>query len=184
MMIKTRNLMGEQFGFRQRALGYRVENRCPQPVRRGGGEFLEKIGKCFLHARRILDFYSRHLQSQNGKTHRHAMVVVGFDLRAVQFRRINRERIAFFDDFRAAFGEFGSQGDDAFAFLDAEAGEIRKSQKRLTHADVCSFMRRNDDRLGTATVTGPGLSTSTPKTRINISATFERGRIAWCCWSW
>ena len=29
-----------------------------------------------------------------------------------------------------------------------------------------------------------GLSERIPKTRMNTSATRERGRIAWCCWSW
>ena len=52
------------------------------------------------------------------------MVVVGFDLRAVEFGGINRQRIAFLDDLRAALGQLGAQGDDALAFLDAQAAEV------------------------------------------------------------
>jgi len=60
------------------------------------------------------------------------MVVVSFDFRAVKvfrLRRINRQRIAFFNDFRAAFGQFCSQGDNALAFLDAQTAEVGEFDK-------------------------------------------------------
>ena len=41
-------------------------------------------------------------------------------------RRINRQRVAFLDHFRAAFGQFGAQGHDALAFLHAQAAEVGK----------------------------------------------------------
>ena len=104
---------------------------APRPCGGNAASFWKKFGKRFFHARRILDFYSGNFQSQNRKTHRHAMIVVGFDFRAVKFRGINRQRVAFFDDFCAAFGEFRSQGDNAFAFLDAKAAEIGESNCKI-----------------------------------------------------
>ena len=97
---------------------------APKPLRRRRGQFLEKIRERLLHARGILDFDARHFQSQNRKTHRHAMVVVGLNLRAVKLRGINRQRVAFLDHLRAALGQFRAQGDDALAFLDAQAAKV------------------------------------------------------------
>jgi len=93
----------KQFIMRERA-SRRIQNRRAEAVGRGGGKFLEEIGERFLHARGVFKFNPGNFQSQNGKTHRHAMVVVGFDFGAVQFRGINGQRIAFLDDLRAAFG--------------------------------------------------------------------------------
>ncbi len=64
---------------------------APRPAGRRRGQLLEKIGKCLLHAGGILDANAWNFQSQDGKTHRHAMIVVGFDFRPVQLSR-RRER--------------------------------------------------------------------------------------------
>ena len=104
----------------------RIQNRRAQAVRRRRGQFLEKIRERLLHAGGIFNFYAGNFQSQNRKTHRHAMVVVGFNLRAVQRRRTNRQRIAFLDHFRAALGQFRPQRDDALGFLDTQAAKVGK----------------------------------------------------------
>ena len=109
---------------RQLPSGLCIQNRRAQSVRWRRGKFLEKVRERFLHARGVDKFYAGNFQSQNRKTHRHAMIVVGFNLRAVKRRRINCERITFFDDLRAALGQLGSQRDDAFTFLDTEASEV------------------------------------------------------------
>jgi len=77
-------------------------------VRRHGGQFLKKVGKCLLHARRILDFDPRNFQSQNREAHRHAMVVVGFDFGAVRTCRLRSDGqcIALFENFDTAFRQF------------------------------------------------------------------------------
>ena len=54
------------------------------------------------------------------------MVVVSFDLRAVKLRRINRQRVAFLDHFRAAFGQFRPQRDDTLGFLKAQSAKVSK----------------------------------------------------------
>ncbi len=102
----------------------RIQNGRAQSVRRGGGQLLEEIRERLFHARGILDFDARNFQSQNGEAHRHAMVVVGLNLRAVQLGREDFQRVAGLDDLRAALGQLGAQGDDAFAFLDAQAAEV------------------------------------------------------------
>ena len=63
----------------------RIQNRRAEAVGRGGGEFLKEIGERFLHARGVFKFNSRNFQSQNCKTHGHAVVIVGFNFCAVQF---------------------------------------------------------------------------------------------------
>ena len=96
-------------------------------MRRCGGQFLEKIRERLFHACGILDFDAGHFQSQNRKTHRHAVIVIGFNLGAVQIfqlGRINRQRIAFFHHFRAALGQLRPQRKNTFAFLHAQAAEV------------------------------------------------------------
>ena len=78
-------------------------------MRRWRGQLLEKIRERFLHARGIINFYAGNFQSQNGKTHGHAMVIVGCYLRAVQFSRlgwINRQGITVLDNCCAALGQW------------------------------------------------------------------------------
>ncbi len=91
------------------------------------GQFLEKIRERLFDAGRIFKFYARHFQSQNRKTHRHAMIIVSLDLCAVQFTGlgwINHQRVAFLDDFGTALGQLRPQRNDALAFLHAQPAEV------------------------------------------------------------
>ena len=63
---------------------------APRPRARHG-QLLKEVRKRLFYARRILDFYARNFQSQNRKTHGHAMVIVGLDLGAVEFGWIDFE---------------------------------------------------------------------------------------------
>ena len=54
------------------------------------------------------------------------MIVVGLNLRAVQWRRPDRQRVAFLDDACAALGQLRPQRDDALTFLDAQPAKIGK----------------------------------------------------------
>src|SRR4051812_19710053 len=112
------------------------ENRRAETVRRQGSKFLKEIRERFFHALRIFDFYSRNFQSQNRKTHRHAMVIVSLDFGAVQLGGINGECIAFFDDLRTAFGQFRPEGNDALALLDAETAELGKANRPVALGSV------------------------------------------------
>ena len=96
-------------------------------MRRLRGQLLKKIRERLLHAGGIFNFYAGNFQSQDRKTHRHAMVAVGFDLRAVQRRRPDRQRVAFLDHFRAALGQLRPQRDDALGFLDAQSAKVGKA---------------------------------------------------------
>src|SRR5206468_8884530 len=89
--------------------------------------FLEKVREGLLHARRILDFDAGNFQPQNGKAHRHAVVVVGLDGRAVKLRREYFQRVSRFDDFGAALGQFGAQRNNALALLDTETAEVSEA---------------------------------------------------------
>ena len=87
---------------------------------------MEKVGECFFHASGILDANPRHFQPQNGKAHRHAVIIVRFDVRAVEFRREHFERIAILNHRGATFGQFVAQRCYALAFLDTQAAQIRE----------------------------------------------------------
>ena len=107
-----------------------VENRDAHPaVFRLSRKLLEEVRERLLHAGGILDFDAGHLQAENGEAHRHAMVVVGFDFRAVQRRREDRERVALLDDFRAALGQFRPQRDHALALLHTQAAEVGELER-------------------------------------------------------
>jgi len=103
-----------------------------QAGRRSGGEFLEKIGEGLFHTDGIFNPDAGDFQGQGGETHGHAMVIVGFDLGAVQGGGVDGEGIALLDHFRAALGQFGTEGDDTLAFLDAEATEVGKTEQPKT----------------------------------------------------
>ena len=122
MCSLVKGLLGKQFLPGERA-PVPVENPRPQTVRRRGGQLLEEIRKRLLHAARILDLYPGNFQSKNGKTHGHAMVVVGLDFRPMELGRENRQRVAFLDHLRAAFGQLGAQGKNTLGFLDAETSQ-------------------------------------------------------------
>ena len=88
------NSTGKQIVHAQPLPGAGVANRRAQSAWRGRGQLLEKVGKRFFHAGRILYFNAGHFQSQNGETHGHPMVVVTLDGGAVELGRIHRERVA------------------------------------------------------------------------------------------
>ncbi len=55
------------------------------------------------------------------------MIIVGFNLRTVQCRRPDRQRVAFLNHFRAALGQFRPQRDNALGFLNAQTAEVGES---------------------------------------------------------
>ena len=77
-------LFGKQLLDRQEAACFRVQNGYSQPLGWIGGEFLEKIWKRLLHTGRIFESYARNFQSQNCKAHSHSVVIVSFDLSAME----------------------------------------------------------------------------------------------------
>src|SRR5437762_10425794 len=101
--------VGENLPTLQQLTGLGVTNRDAKTVRRRGGQFLEEIRKCLLHATWIVDFYGSDFQSQNGETHRHPMVVVGFNGSTMQWPGVNFERITNFNHLRAALCQFRAQ---------------------------------------------------------------------------
>src|SRR5437870_5211516 len=76
-VTRVTNSVGKQLLHGKFAPRFHIENRCAEAAGRRRGEFLEKVREGFFHARRILDFNAGHFQSQNCKTHGHAMIVVG-----------------------------------------------------------------------------------------------------------
>ena len=83
---------------------------APSPRGGGAASFWKKFGNVFFTQAGFLSLMPGNFQSQNRKAHRHAMVVVGLDLRAVELRRENRQRIAFLDHLRAALASAPSAG--------------------------------------------------------------------------
>src|SRR5580658_8855370 len=77
-------LIGKKFRLPQWLGGARVPDGRAEAGRRRRRQLLEKIGKCFLHAGRILDANALYFQSQDGETHSHAMIVISLNLRPVQ----------------------------------------------------------------------------------------------------
>ena len=69
------------------------------------------------------------MQSQSGEAHRQSMVLVGFDLRAVQRPRIDGQGVAGFDHPGAAPGQFGAQGPNTFAFLEPEPAQLGEGDR-------------------------------------------------------
>src|SRR5947209_14787223 len=95
------------------------------------GQLLVKVWKSFFHAGRIVDFYSGDFQSQNGKRHGHAMVVVSLDGRTVQWTWSDFQGIAGFCYLCAAFRQLRSQGEHTLAFLKPEATQIGEAGRLL-----------------------------------------------------
>src|SRR6187399_1090241 len=71
-----------------------INNPRAQPLRQGGGQFLEEVWERFLHTARIFYFNPRHFQRQSSKTHRHSVVIVSLDRGAMELSRINRQAVA------------------------------------------------------------------------------------------
>src|ERR1700722_10110848 len=76
-------LIGKKFRLPQWLGGAGVPDGRAEAGRRRRRHLLEKIGKCFFHAGRILDANALDFQSQDGEAHRHAMIVVGLNFRPV-----------------------------------------------------------------------------------------------------
>ena len=90
-----------------------VSHRESRRPGRGGpaaSSFWKKFGNVFRTHPGFWILIPGTCNPENRKTHRHAVVIVGLDLRAVQHRRIDRERVALLDNLRAAARQFGSQG--------------------------------------------------------------------------
>ncbi len=108
-----------------------IPNLRAQAFRRRRGQLLEKIWEGLLHARGILDPDARHFQSQNRKTHGHAMVVVGLDGRAVDLsgRREHRQGVAVLQHLNTAFGQLGAQCHHPLALLQAQSAPDYKKAR-------------------------------------------------------
>src|ERR1043166_10027002 len=117
---------GKQLLSSQRAATPALQNSRAQSSGRCCRELLEKIRKCLFHARGILDFYARDFQSQNRKTHRNAVIIVGLDFRPVKRgpRWKHCEGVVFFPPIRSAPRQFSAQGGAASAFLQPQAPEL------------------------------------------------------------
>src|SRR5229473_2428621 len=100
-------LFGKQLLDRQGTACFRVQNGYTQSVGWRGGEFLEKIWKRLLHARGIFESYSGNFQSQNCEAHSHSVVIVSFDLGAMELRWEYSQGISSLNDSSSAAGQFG-----------------------------------------------------------------------------
>src|SRR4051812_20651112 len=109
-----------------------------QPARGSMGQLLKKVRKGLFHAGRIFDSDARDFQPQNRKAHRHAMIVVSLNSRAVERAGMDFQCVAALDYLSATFGQFSSQRSDPFAFLQAQSTQIGEAS-----GSFCK--RRKDD---------------------------------------
>ena len=95
---------------------------------------------------RILDHDPRHPQPDQRHAHRHAVVVVCFDLGPVQRSRRDRQPIGEFIDFCADSAQFGRQRGDAVGFLVADVRDVADSRRPLREARDGGWSVRQTER--------------------------------------
>jgi hypothetical protein len=88
----------------------------------------------FRHTPRLLNPDAREPRPSHTKTHCHAVIVIGRDLRAMQRLRmtIDLQTVRKFGHLRTEFPEFSSEGPQAIGFLHAQIGDVRDTRFALT----------------------------------------------------
>jgi hypothetical protein len=87
------------------------------------GEFGEEVGEGLPHARGVAQPDAGYPQCEHAEAHCHAVIIVRFNLGTAQGTRIDGERITQFLD-AGSLGQFGAQGSNTLAFLDAQATKV------------------------------------------------------------
>src|SRR4030095_1265163 len=91
------------------------------------GELLKKVREGLPDTFRIAYPNTRHSQSQHRKTHRHAVVVIGLDFRAMHRSVSHLESVSFFDNNRSALLQFRMESLHTFTLLHAKTSKIHES---------------------------------------------------------
>ena len=94
-----------------------------------GGEFGEEVREGFADAGRVVEADAGDAEAEHGEAHGDAVIVPCIEGCAVERAWSDGEGVAGFGDERAAFGELGAEGEDAFAFLDAETAEVGEAER-------------------------------------------------------
>ena len=68
-------------------------------------------------------------EAEHGEAHGDTVIVPCVEGCAMERAWGDGEGVAGFGDEGAAFGEFGAEGEDAFAFLDAETAEVGEAER-------------------------------------------------------
>ena len=89
-----------------------------------GGEFGEEVREGFADAGWVVEADAGDTEAEHGEAHGDAVIVPCVEGCAVERAGGDGEGVAGFGDEGSAFGEFGAEGEDAFAFLDAETAEV------------------------------------------------------------
>src|SRR5277367_2195354 len=115
-------LIGKKFRLPQWLGGARVPDGRAEAGRRWSRQLLEKIWERFFHAGRILDANALNFQSQDGETHRHAMIVISLNLRPVQRALGGKDGqiVVLLLDAGAAPGQLSFQRSHPLTFLHAQ----------------------------------------------------------------
>src|SRR5215471_20446456 len=102
-------------------------------------ELGEEVGEGLAHACRISQADSGHAQPKHAKAHCDAMIAVCLDLRPAQGARIDPERVTDLLHVGTAFRQLGTQGFDAFAFLDSQPAKV--DEQRGSRSKGCKHDR-------------------------------------------
>src|SRR5207249_4746450 len=88
----------------------------------------------FRHTSWLLNPDARKPRSGHTKTHRHAVIVVGGDLRAMQrlWMTIDLQTVRQFRHLHTEFTEFSGEGPQTISFLHAQVGHVRDPRFTLT----------------------------------------------------
>src|SRR6516162_3148820 len=84
----------------------------------------EEVGEGLAHACGVSQADSRHPQRKHAKAHCDAVIAVGLDLRPVQGAGIDLKLVTDLLHAGTAFGQLGTQGFDALAFLDPQSAKV------------------------------------------------------------
>ena len=97
-----------------------------------GGEFGEEVREGFADAGRVVEADAGDAEAEHGEAHGDAVIVPCVEGCAMERAWGDGEGVAGFGDEGTAFGEFGAEGEDAFAFLDAETAEVGEAEREYS----------------------------------------------------